>query len=251
MEERLKTVENEKLMLLEENDKLKQTGKSAKCIEDSLDYFDLSWVKHEESRFSPKLTRKQNNSQGHYFNCLMGIIMLCTIYTSAGIQIQQELQEYNTDVESRVNEPHSVRQNEIITTEDYAFNELYLEANYQKIKESRERLRNYYYCRRNGLGSLRPTKDNDNDRDLFDQAQVHFRRFMKRVIGASFYLINFSMEPRVVMIIFLVWTLVHSILMAPTDWGQEVQHHKKIWQLLMFRMNSQIQWIRLRVGTLR
>jgi len=212
LEERLKAVENEKLMLLEENGKLKQTKENEKFIDDPQDYFDLSGDKHEEDRFSPKLTRKQNPSQSHYFNCLMGIIMMCTIYTSAGIQIQPELSEYNMVVEStaRVSEPLSAQQNERIFMEPEAIEALPFEVNLQKIKANADETKNFYYCRSSGLGPLRSTKDNDNKRDLFDKA--HFRRFVKRTVTASLLLINFSRDLRVMVIILLISLLLCSFV---------------------------------------
>ena len=201
LEERLRTVENEKLMLLEENAKL--TGENTRNIEDPQDYLDLSGDKHEENRFSPNLRRKQNDCYHRYFNFLVGVIMICTVYTSSGIQIQQEPSEYDMEIESRVNEPLSIQLSENIITESRPIETVSFEVDLQKLEANGNKIKNFYYVRRSGLGPLRCATDKEYEPDLFEMTLL--RRLLKRIISAS-------LDQRVLMIIFLISLLLSSFV---------------------------------------
>jgi len=157
-------VKNEKLMLLEENGKLRQTTENEKYINDPQDYFYLSGDKHEEDRFSPKLIRKQNNSESHYFNFFLGVIMMCAVFQGIDMQIQQKPDESITDIEIKSNDPpinshFSTKHHEIRVFRVSGAFEGFSLASYQKSDGSASNdIGHVFFSINPSLGPLRPAE---------------------------------------------------------------------------------------------
>ena len=112
LEELLRAVQNEKLLLIEENNELKQRGiacfDSSKAtsdsrIDDPQKYFDFSEDKHEGNASSPTLTRK-NKYQGHYFNFFLGVLTICVACSGIAIKVGQETESLQINIQSSKDE---------------------------------------------------------------------------------------------------------------------------------------------------
>ncbi len=106
LEELFRAVQNEKFLLIQENNELKQRGiacfdpkpMSDSRIDDPQKYFDFSEDKHDGNASSPTLTRR-NKTQGHYFNFFLGVLTICVARSGIGIQVGQETVEPKTNIQ--------------------------------------------------------------------------------------------------------------------------------------------------------
>jgi len=115
LEERLKTIESEKILLLEENNGLRQKEipdfdskpVSTGSFDDTGEYFDFTEEDEGEKRiFSPTLTRKKGKIQNNYFNFLLGALTICVACSGIAIQVGQGTDEYDREANEQAIKNH-------------------------------------------------------------------------------------------------------------------------------------------------